>query len=131
MLYRWYTQVKKYNERCGKAFWRFLTSLRMSSEHHLSGMHRRIFRRVRLIATPKRGAEFVARVTGTSRSRKGPTVRFRDRRNCIFRDTISDITRVTPYWCRDEELEKRELPQVLLEEIKKKKKSVQNRYILV
>lgn len=95
----------------------------MSFEHHLSGTHRRIFRRV-LIATPKRGAEFVARVTGTSRSRKGPTVRFRDRRNCIFRDTISDITRVTPYWYRNEELEKRGLPQVLLEEIKKKKKSV-------
>lgn len=132
MLHRWYTQVKKYNEHRGKAFRRFLTSLKMSpAERHLFGTHRRISCRVRLGATPKRGTEFVARVTGTSRSRKGPTARFRDRRNCISRDTISDITRVTPYWCRNGELEKRGIPQVLLEEIKRKKESVRNRYVRV
>lgn len=90
---------------------------------HLFGTHRRISCRVRFVATPKRGSTvFVARVTGTSRSRKGPIARFRDRRNCIFRDTISDITRVTPYWCRNGELKK--IPQVLAWGDKKKRKRV-------
>lgn len=108
-----------------KLFRYFVTSSRMSyAERHLFGTRRRISCRVRLIATPKRDTEFVARVTGTSRSRKGPTARFRDRRNCISRDTISDITRVTPYWCRNGDLENRGISQVLLEEIERKRERV-------
>ncbi|CAK9811095.1 hypothetical protein ANTPLA_LOCUS6842 [Anthophora plagiata] len=99
-----------------------------SAERHLSGTHSRISCRVQLIATPKRDTKFVARVTDTSRSRKGLTTRFRDRQNRISRDTISDITQVTPCWCRNGVLEKHGIPQVPLEEIERKKESVRNRF---
>ena len=98
---------------------------------HLFGTRRRISCRVRRGATPRRDTGFVARVTGTSRSRKGPTARFRDRRNRASRGIISDATRVAPYWCRNGYLENHGIPRLLLHEIERKKERVRNRYVRV